>query len=186
MPPTTDTVHRRSRTSSRRCASGRSRRATGSSSARTSPSSPSRPTPGEPGHYGARYGRYLGEFARGGAGVVIGGQAAVHPTTAYQMPNNASVWDAAAVPGLTEVADAVHEHGALAFLQLAHNGGVNGGAWSKLPGVGAVARRELHGAAEADRALRDRGGDRRLRAARPRTAQPPGSTASRSTPRTAT
>src|SRR4051794_35321491 len=90
-------------------------------------------TPGEPGHYGARYARYLAEFARGGAGVVIGGQAAVHPTTAYQMPNNASVWDAAAVPGLTEVADAVHEHGALAFLQLAHNGGVNGGAWSKLP-----------------------------------------------------
>ena len=90
-------------------------------------------TPGEPGHYGTRYARYLGEFARGGAGLVIGGQAAVHPTTAYQMPNNASAWDDAAVPGLTEVADAVHRHGALAFLQLAHNGGVNGGAWSKLP-----------------------------------------------------
>jgi 2,4-dienoyl-CoA reductase-like NADH-dependent reductase (Old Yellow Enzyme family) len=90
-------------------------------------------TPGEPGHYGARYARYLGEFARGGAGVVIGGQAAVHPTTAYQMPNNASSWDPDAIPGLTRVADAVHAHGALAFLQLAHNGGVNGGAWSKLP-----------------------------------------------------
>ena len=57
-------------------------------------------TPGEPGFYGARYARYLGEFARGGAGVVIGGQAAVHPTTAYQMPNNACAWDPAAVPGL--------------------------------------------------------------------------------------
>nr|HET7859830.1 oxidoreductase [Caldimonas sp.] len=34
---------------------------------------------------------------------------------------------------LTRVADAVHAHGALVFLQLAHNGGVNGGAWSKLP-----------------------------------------------------
>ncbi|MGZ4689613.1 MAG: oxidoreductase [Acidimicrobiia bacterium] len=90
-------------------------------------------TPGEPGYYGTRYARYLGAFARGGAGVVIGGQAAVHPTTAYQMPNNACAWDPAAVPGLAEVADAVHEQGALAFLQLAHNGGVNGGAWSKLP-----------------------------------------------------
>jgi 2,4-dienoyl-CoA reductase-like NADH-dependent reductase (Old Yellow Enzyme family)/threonine dehydrogenase-like Zn-dependent dehydrogenase len=90
-------------------------------------------TPGEPGHYGARYARYLAGFARGGAGLVIGGQAAVHPTTAYQMPNNASAWDAAAVPGLTEIANAVHEHGSLVFLQLAHNGGVNGGAWSKLP-----------------------------------------------------
>jgi 2,4-dienoyl-CoA reductase-like NADH-dependent reductase (Old Yellow Enzyme family) len=27
----------------------------------------------------------------------------------------------------------IHEHGALAFLQLAHNGGVNTGRWSKLP-----------------------------------------------------
>lgn len=90
-------------------------------------------TPGEPGYYGARYARYLAEFARGGAGIVIGGQAAVHPTTAYQMPNNACAWDPAAVPGLTEVAGAVHEEGALVFLQLAHNGGVNGGAWSKLP-----------------------------------------------------
>jgi 2,4-dienoyl-CoA reductase-like NADH-dependent reductase (Old Yellow Enzyme family) len=90
-------------------------------------------TPGEPGFYGARYARYLAEFARGGAGVVIGGQAAVHPTTAYQMPNNACAWDRASVPGLSQVAEAVHEHGALVFLQLAHNGGVNGGAWSKLP-----------------------------------------------------
>ena len=90
-------------------------------------------TPGEPGYYGARYARYLGEFARGGTGIVIGGQAAVHPTTAYQMPNNACAWDEASIPGLALVANAAHEHGALAFLQLAHNGGVNGGAWSKLP-----------------------------------------------------
>src|SRR4051812_42210706 len=90
-------------------------------------------TPGEPGFYGARYARYLGEFARGGAGVVIGGQAAVHPTTAYQMPNNACAWDPAAVPGLAGGAESGPPHGALAFLQPAHNGGVNGGAWSKPP-----------------------------------------------------
>ena len=90
-------------------------------------------TPGEPGYYGERFARYAAELARGGAGVIIGGQAQVHPTTAYQMPNNACAWDTAAVPHLTRVADAVHEHGALLFLQLAHNGGVNGGAWSKLP-----------------------------------------------------
>ena len=47
---------------------------------------------GEPGLYGARLGRYLAERAAGGAGVVIAGQAAVHPTTAYQMPNNAAAW----------------------------------------------------------------------------------------------
>jgi 2,4-dienoyl-CoA reductase-like NADH-dependent reductase (Old Yellow Enzyme family) len=88
---------------------------------------------GEPGFYGERLGRYLGERAHGGVGVVIAGQAQVHPTTAYQMPNNAAAWPAEAVPHLARVAHAVHAHGALAFLQLAHNGGVNHGAWSKLP-----------------------------------------------------
>jgi 2,4-dienoyl-CoA reductase-like NADH-dependent reductase (Old Yellow Enzyme family)/thioredoxin reductase len=88
---------------------------------------------GEPGFYGERYGRYLAEFARGGVGVVIAGQAQVHPTTAYQMHNNASVWDPACVPHLRRVSEQVHEHGALAFLQLAHNGGVNHASWSRLP-----------------------------------------------------
>jgi 2,4-dienoyl-CoA reductase-like NADH-dependent reductase (Old Yellow Enzyme family) len=90
-------------------------------------------TVGEPGFYGARYGRYLAEYARGGVGLVIAGQAQVHPTTAYQMRNNAVAWDPAAVPHFERVTAPVHEHGALAFLQLAHNGGVNDGSWSKLP-----------------------------------------------------
>jgi 2,4-dienoyl-CoA reductase-like NADH-dependent reductase (Old Yellow Enzyme family) len=55
------------------------------------------PTWGEPGFFGERYGRYLGERARGGAGVIIAGQAQVHPTTAYQMLNNAVAWDEAAM-----------------------------------------------------------------------------------------
>ena len=90
-------------------------------------------TAGEPGFYGERYGRYLAERARGGAGVIIAGQAQVHPTTAYQMRNNALAWEPAAVPHFERVTAQVHEHGALAFLQLAHNGGVNDGTWSKLP-----------------------------------------------------
>lgn len=90
-------------------------------------------TYGEPGFYGERYGRYLAEYARGGAGVVIAGQAQVHPTTAYQMHNNAVAWDPACVPHLARVAEQVQEHGALAFLQLAHNGGVNHATWSRLP-----------------------------------------------------
>jgi 2,4-dienoyl-CoA reductase-like NADH-dependent reductase (Old Yellow Enzyme family) len=88
---------------------------------------------GEPGFFGERYGRYLGERARGGAGVVIAGQAQVHPTTAYQMANNAIAWDEAAIPHFAHVTAPIRAHGALAFLQLAHNGGVNGGRWSKLP-----------------------------------------------------
>ena len=73
-------------------------------------------TVGEPGYYGARYGRYLGERAAGGAGVIVAGQAQVHPTTAYQMRNNAIAWDEAAVPHFEQVTAPVHEHGALAFL----------------------------------------------------------------------
>jgi 2,4-dienoyl-CoA reductase-like NADH-dependent reductase (Old Yellow Enzyme family) len=95
----------------------------------------SEPNPvfGEPGYFGARLGRYLADRARGGAGVIIAGQAQVHPTTAYQMPNNACAWRPEAVPHFRAVTDPVHAHGALAFLQLAHNGGVNQGPWSKLP-----------------------------------------------------
>jgi 2,4-dienoyl-CoA reductase-like NADH-dependent reductase (Old Yellow Enzyme family)/pyruvate/2-oxoglutarate dehydrogenase complex dihydrolipoamide dehydrogenase (E3) component len=93
---------------------------------------PSR-TYGEPGFYGERYGRYLAEYARGGVGTVIAGQAQVHPTTAYQMHNNAAVWDPACVPHLRRVSEQIQAHGARAFLQLAHNGGVNHATWSRLP-----------------------------------------------------
>jgi 2,4-dienoyl-CoA reductase-like NADH-dependent reductase (Old Yellow Enzyme family) len=93
---------------------------------------PSR-TYGEPGFYGERYGRYLAEYARGGVGTVIAGQAQVHPTTAYQMHNNAAAWDPDCVPHLRRVSAQIQEHGALAFLQLAHNGGVNHATWSRLP-----------------------------------------------------
>ena len=88
---------------------------------------------GEPGFFGERLGRYLAERARGGAGVVIAGQAQVHPTTAYQMQNNANAWDEASVPHFASLTSQVKAQGALAFLQLAHNGGVNQGPWSKLP-----------------------------------------------------
>jgi 2,4-dienoyl-CoA reductase-like NADH-dependent reductase (Old Yellow Enzyme family) len=88
---------------------------------------------GEPGFHGARLARYVEDRARGGAGVIIVGQTQVHPTTAYQMLNNAAAWDAAAVPHFREVTASIRAHGALAFIQLAHNGGVNFGAWSKLP-----------------------------------------------------
>jgi 2,4-dienoyl-CoA reductase-like NADH-dependent reductase (Old Yellow Enzyme family)/thioredoxin reductase len=90
---------------------------------------------GEPGFYGERYARYLADRAKGGVGVVIAGQAQVHPTTAYQMANNAIAWDPLAIPGFRKITHAVHRHGTLAFLQLAHNGGVTGGAVSKLPAL---------------------------------------------------
>jgi 2,4-dienoyl-CoA reductase-like NADH-dependent reductase (Old Yellow Enzyme family) len=89
------------------------------------------PTFGEPGFYGARYGRYLAERAKGGVGAVIAGETAVAPNTAYKMPNNAVGWDPAAVPHFRTLTDAVHEHGALAFIQLTHSGAMMLGNWSK-------------------------------------------------------
>jgi 2,4-dienoyl-CoA reductase-like NADH-dependent reductase (Old Yellow Enzyme family) len=49
------------------------------------------------------------------------------------MQNNAAAWDEAAVPHFERLTARVRATGALAFLQLAHNGGVNHGAWSRLP-----------------------------------------------------
>lgn len=95
-------------------------------------SEPSR-TWGEPGFHGERLGRYLADRARGGAGVIIVGQTQVHPTTAYQMMNNAIAWEEEAVPHFQRVTSEIRRYGALAFIQLAHNGGVNFGTWSKLP-----------------------------------------------------
>lgn len=88
---------------------------------------------GEPGFYGERYGRYLAQAAAGGTGLIIAGQAQVHPTSSYQSVNNAVAWDAAAVPHFRRVTEQVHTHGALVLLQLAHNGGVNHATWSRLP-----------------------------------------------------
>jgi 2,4-dienoyl-CoA reductase-like NADH-dependent reductase (Old Yellow Enzyme family) len=88
---------------------------------------------GEPGFFGARLGRYLERRAAHDVGIVIAGQAHVHPTTAYQMANNAVAWDERAVPHFARVAEPVKAHGALALLQLAHNGGVNTGRASRLP-----------------------------------------------------
>lgn len=90
---------------------------------------------GEPGFYGERLGRYLEERAAGGVGTVIAGQAQVHPTTAYQMSNNANAWDEASVAHFERLTTRVHDHDSRVLLQLAHNGGVNHGAWSKLPAL---------------------------------------------------
>jgi 2,4-dienoyl-CoA reductase-like NADH-dependent reductase (Old Yellow Enzyme family) len=89
------------------------------------------PVWGEPGFYGRRYGRYLADRARGGVAAVIAGETAVSPNTAYKMPNNANGWDEACVPHYRELTSQVHEHGALAFIQLTHSGAMMLGNWSK-------------------------------------------------------
>ena len=144
------------------------------------------PTVGEPGFYGERLARYLASRAAGGVGTVIAGQAAVHPSTAYQMTHNANVWDAGCIPGLGLVAAAVQEHGALALVQLSHNGGVVPGGWSKLPALAPSPIAQYQEPPQAARPCRDRRARRGVRRRRPPTAPRRASTASRSTPPTGT
>ena len=94
------------------------------------------PVWGEPGFYGRRYGRYLAERARGGVAAVIAGETAVAPNTAYKMANNANGWDPACIPHYETLTAQVHEHGALAFLQLTHSGAMMLGNWSKQVAIG--------------------------------------------------
>ncbi|HEU5301662.1 MAG TPA: FAD-dependent oxidoreductase [Acidimicrobiia bacterium] len=89
------------------------------------------PVWGEPGFYGRRYGRYLADRARGGVAVVIAGETAVSPNTAYKMPNNANGWDPGCIPHYEQLTSQVHEHDALAFVQLTHSGAMMLGNWSK-------------------------------------------------------
>lgn len=88
---------------------------------------------GEPGFYGKRMGEYVADRASGGVGAVIVGQASVHPTSAYQMPNNAQTWTEEAIPHFADLTAPVHEHGAKALIQLNHIGSVSHGPSSKLP-----------------------------------------------------
>ena len=143
-------------------------------------------TYGEPGFYGERYGRYLAEYARGGVGTVIAGQAQVHPTTAYQMHNNAAVWDPACVPHLRRVSEQI---------QRARRARVPAARAQRrreprdvvaAAGVVGVGHREPHGGVEADRPRARSARSSSTSAGAPGTPPTPASTASRSTPRTAT
>jgi 2,4-dienoyl-CoA reductase-like NADH-dependent reductase (Old Yellow Enzyme family) len=94
------------------------------------------PVWGEPGFYGRRYGGYLAERAAGGVAVVIAGETAVAPNTAYKMPNNANGWDPGCIPHYEALTSQVHEHGAHAFIQLTHSGAMMLGNWSKQVAIG--------------------------------------------------
>lgn len=117
------------------------------------------PVLGHPGHYGERYAYYLAERAKGGVGLIIAGQAAVHPTSAYEaLSTDATAYDREAVPGFKLITQMVHEHGAKIFLQLAHAGAHNAGLVSRLPAwapsavmaLGSVVGREMPKALEKE------------------------------------
>mgnify|MGYP006273797993 FL=1 len=75
---------------------------------------------------------HLAARAAGGAGLVVGpAQMLVHPSASGAAFLDA--YDESAVPGLTDVVDAVHDHDALIFGQLTHTGAESRGDWEMQP-----------------------------------------------------
>ena len=75
---------------------------------------------------------HLAARAAGGAGLVVGpAQMLVHPSASGAAFLDA--YDESAVPGLTDVVDAVHDHDARIFGQLTHTGAESRGDWEMQP-----------------------------------------------------
>ena len=66
--------------------------------------------------------RMRGIKAEGGWGVISTQEAEIHPTSDISPANEARNWNAQDIPALRRMTEAVHEHGALAAIQLVHNG----------------------------------------------------------------
>ncbi|MFK7859505.1 MAG: NAD(P)-binding protein [Granulosicoccus sp.] len=77
--------------------------------------------------------RVRGIKAEGGWGVVSTQETEIHPTSDLTPSNQARLWGAEDIPALRLVTDAIHEHGSLAAIQLAHNGLHSSNRYSRVP-----------------------------------------------------
>lgn len=66
--------------------------------------------------------RLRGIKAQGGWGVVSTQETEIHSSSDLTPSNQARLWGAEDIPALRLVTEAIHEHGSLAAIQLAHNG----------------------------------------------------------------
>ena len=66
--------------------------------------------------------QFRGMKAAGGWGVVSTQEVEIHPTSDLTPYNEGRLWDDRDIPAMRLMTDAVHEHGSLAAIQLAHNG----------------------------------------------------------------
>lgn len=76
--------------------------------------------------------RYYAERAKGGVGAVVVEGVAVHPTT-IKFPHYLRGYESGIVPSYDRLADALHEHGCKAIIQLAHSGSRMATLDSRLP-----------------------------------------------------
>ncbi len=71
--------------------------------------------------------------AEGGWGVVNTGYCSVHPSSDDSPLNNGRLWDDEDIRSYVPMVEAVHEHGALAGVELWHGGGGTGNRMSRMP-----------------------------------------------------
>ncbi len=76
----------------------------------------------EDGRVSERMLRYYEERARGGAGLVVVGVAAIAYPSGAAMPRQIGISDDRFLPGLTDLVEGIHRHGAKAAIQLQHAG----------------------------------------------------------------
>lgn len=65
-----------------------------------------------------RHVAYHAERALGGVGLIVTEEHAAHPLALGAFPDACTAWEPRAVPAMAKLADAVHEHGGTAFVQL--------------------------------------------------------------------
>ena len=73
-------------------------------------------------HYPASMIEMRRQKAEGGWGVVCTEQVDIHPTSDVSPAGEIRMWDDRDLPVLARTAEAIHEHGALAGIELTHNG----------------------------------------------------------------
>lgn len=80
--------------------------------------------------------RQRGIKAEGGWGVVSTQEVEIHPSSEWSPYIEGRLWDAGDMKRLRLMVDAVHEHGALAAIEITHNGHASGNRYSRLPAMG--------------------------------------------------
>jgi len=76
-----------------------------------------------------------GVKAEGGWAVVSTEEAEIHPSSDLSPYSEQRIWDERDIPALQLMTDSVHEHGALAAIQLVHNGHHAPNLFSRLPAL---------------------------------------------------
>ena len=78
--------------------------------------------------------------AKGGWGVVSTEESEIHPSSDLSPYAEQRIWDKKDIPALQLMTEAVHSHGALAAIELAHNGNHSANLYSRLPVLSPVSQ----------------------------------------------